>query len=137
VVAGSGVISRTEAGGLLAFEITAAGEILTQRPEPTHVTDNHSNSSVSRYLPRSFILSSSGWTWEIVEVGRAYSNRRPLPPIMSGAGTGRVPGRGAQAVSGLGPVALTLIFMTFCNRSNQNGAPSETENPVTSQPKIG
>src|SRR6476469_4425087 len=36
--------------------------------------------------------------------------------------------------AGLGPAPRTLMFISFCRRSNQNGAPSEIANPVTSQP---
>lgn len=36
--------------------------------------------------------------------------------------------------TGLGPAPRTLIFSSFCSRSNQNGAPSEIANAVTSQP---
>src|ERR1700730_1147488 len=35
---------------------------------------------------------------------------------------------------GLGPAPRTLMFIRFCRRSNQNGAPSEIAKPVTSQP---
>jgi hypothetical protein len=41
------------------------------------------------------------------------------------------------AVSGFGPVPLTLTFITFWSRSNQKGAPSETAKPVIDQPMSG
>jgi hypothetical protein len=45
LMARTGIALLRQPQALLALEVTAAGEILTQRPEPTHVPDCHSGSS--------------------------------------------------------------------------------------------